>query len=248
MKVHYSSKTPEWSTPQEITDDLGPFDLDPCASPSNAKAPLFFTVEDDGLSKEWTGRVWMNPPYGRQIKKWVEKAALSEALVVALLPSRTDTRWWHDWVMPYADEILFVRGRIKFSAVAVNAPFPCVIVVFGAGTMPPRFGSYVLPSKRGGPRSVTLEVGKTSDKAKRFEDRVSRIDKGQRYRVELSRDFDGLWQHYGWLDNDDDGDTEVCAFMGFPADSVRLVSRNVRYDGQVESERYKAEVVDTTTP
>lgn len=101
--VHFSSATDLWSTPQDFFDLLNDefhFTLDPCSNKENAKCEKFFTKEDDGLAQDWSGeRVFMNPPYGREISKWVEKAANSDALVVCLLPARTDTKWWHDHVV-----------------------------------------------------------------------------------------------------------------------------------------------------
>ena len=83
----------------------------------------------DGLKQEWTGVCWCNPPYGRQIGKWVEKACKSLATVVMLLPARTDTKWFHDWCLPYG-KIEFLRGRLKFGGCDNSAPFPSMIVVF----------------------------------------------------------------------------------------------------------------------
>lgn len=104
MSVHFSSKSDDWSTPQELFDLLDArfqFTLDPCASPDNAKCVLYYTPENDGLAASWyRHRVFMNPPYGRQIGAWVKKAydeAQAGALVVCLLPARVDTKWWHDY-------------------------------------------------------------------------------------------------------------------------------------------------------
>jgi phage N-6-adenine-methyltransferase len=134
--VHFSSATPEWATPQELFDELahifGGFTLDPCATSSNAKCKQFFTLEDDGLSKPWTGKVFMNPPYGREIGKWVRKAweeSLRGALVVCLLPARVDTRWWHDYAKK--GHVYFLRGRLKFGSSRNSAPFPSALVTFG---------------------------------------------------------------------------------------------------------------------
>ena len=135
----YSSATPEWATPRGLLADLaeryGPFDLDPCATPESAAAPRFFTKADDGLSKPWTGRVFMNPPYGREIPRWVAKAweesRANADIVVCLLPARTDTRWWHDHVMRvWPDGITFLRGRLRFGGAKNSAPFPSAVVVF----------------------------------------------------------------------------------------------------------------------
>ena len=134
MNVHFSSKTDQWSTPQEFFDkynDIYKFDLDVCADKDNHKCDRYFTKEDDGLSKKWVGVCWMNPPYGRGIRKWIEKAYRSScegAIVVCLIPARTDTSYWHDWVMK--GKIEFIRGRLKFGSSKNGAPFPSAIVVF----------------------------------------------------------------------------------------------------------------------
>lgn len=111
------------------------FDLDVCASATNAKCALYYTEDDDGLSMEWLGTCWMNPPYGRGIGKWVKKAYVSnrdnKATVVCLLPARTDTAWWHDYVIAHAAEVVYIRGRLRFSGSKINAPFPSAVVVFG---------------------------------------------------------------------------------------------------------------------
>src|SRR5262249_39145220 len=109
-----------------------PFDLDPCATAANAKAPRFYTRDDDGLRQPWTGRVFCNPPYGRVIAEWVAKAKAAAAttaeLVVLLVPARTDTRWWHEHV---ADaEGGFLPGRVRFVEAKSGAPFPSAVVVF----------------------------------------------------------------------------------------------------------------------
>lgn len=134
VKVHYSSESSEWSTPQALFDALHKefrFNLDPCATPENAKCKKYFTKEDDGLKKSWRGkRVFMNPPYGREIGPWVAKAARGGAyLAVCLLPARTDTRWFHEYIYGKAD-IRFLRGRVKFGGGKNSAPFPSMIVIF----------------------------------------------------------------------------------------------------------------------
>ena len=136
MNPMMSSKTDEWETPQNFFNDLNNefgFQLDVCALPENAKCERFFTPENDGLSQEWSGVCWMNPPYGRQIGKWVEKAyktATEKGItVVCLLPARTDTRWFHDYILGKA-EIRFIKGRLKFGGSSENAPFPNMVVVF----------------------------------------------------------------------------------------------------------------------
>lgn len=135
LKVHFSSKSKVWETPKSLFDtisnDYGPFNLDVCASPQNAKCEKFFTEEDDGLSQKWYGKCWMNPPYGRRIKDWMKKAyesSLEGATVVCLVPSRTDTKWWHDYAMK--GEVSFIKGRVKFVGAEHVAPFPSAIVVF----------------------------------------------------------------------------------------------------------------------
>ena len=136
MKVHYSSETNEWATPQNVFDVLNDefnFMLDPCATKENAKTEKFFTIEDDGLSQEWTETTFMNPPYGREIKKWVKKAyeeSLKGTVVVCLIPARTDTSYWHEYIFEKACEIRFVKGRIKFGDSEQGAPFPSAVVVF----------------------------------------------------------------------------------------------------------------------
>ena len=134
MQVMYSSKTDLWATPQDFFDALDGeyhFDLDVCALPENAKCAEYYTPEVDGLAQDWTGRrCWCNPPYGRQIGRWVEKAAKSRALTVMLLPARTDTRWFHDFIYGKDAEIRFIKGRLKFGESTKNAPFPSMVVVF----------------------------------------------------------------------------------------------------------------------
>ncbi|MDO0986996.1 phage N-6-adenine-methyltransferase [Staphylococcus haemolyticus] len=137
MEVHYSSKSNEWATPQNLFDELNNefnFTLDPCATDENAKCSKYFTIEDDGLSKDWSNDVvFMNPPYGREIKKWVKKAYeenLKGATIVCLIPARTDTTYWHDFIFDKADDIRFLRGRLKFGNSKNSAPFPSAIVVY----------------------------------------------------------------------------------------------------------------------
>ena len=138
LKTMFSSVRIDYPTPDDVYKQLNDefdFTLDPCANLENAKCRNFYTAEQDGLSKKWTGKVYMNPPYGRDIGRWIAKAYRSVTqkeceLVVALIPSRTDTRWWHDYVMK-ADEIRFVKGRIKFDG-KNSAPFPSAIVIWRA--------------------------------------------------------------------------------------------------------------------
>lgn len=132
----FSSKTDMWETPQDFFDKLNRefhFTLDACATHENAKCENFYSPEQDGLSMPWKGRVWCNPPYGRRVGQWVEKAHMSAqtgALVVMLLPARTDTAWFHDYIYRRA-EIRFIRGRLKFGSSKNSAPFPSMVCVFG---------------------------------------------------------------------------------------------------------------------
>ena len=129
----------EWATPQWLFDKLNEefsFTVDVCAKFENAKVGVFFSKEVDGLKEDWNiypvNICWMNPPYGREIVKWVEKAyneSLKGTTVVCLLPARPDTRWWHDYVMK-AKEIRFIKGRLKFGGAKNSAPFPSCVVVF----------------------------------------------------------------------------------------------------------------------
>ena len=138
MKVHYMSNTNEWYTPFDLFNTLDKrfdFNLDPCATKENAKCENYFNKEDDGLSQNWYGSVFVNPPYGRAIGKWVEKAykeSLKECVnnVVMLIPARTDTIYWHDWIFPFAKEIMFIKGRLKFGGSKNSAPFPSAIIIF----------------------------------------------------------------------------------------------------------------------
>lgn len=130
--VMFSSKTDMWATPQNFFDKLNEefgFNTDVCAIPENAKCKRFFSPDVDGLKQEWTGVVWCNPPYGKEIGKWVKKAHDSICTTVALLPARTDTRWFHDYILGKA-EIRFVRGRLKFGGASTSAPFPSMVVIW----------------------------------------------------------------------------------------------------------------------
>ena len=143
LQVHFSSASDDWSTPGFLFEALNAefhFTLDPAASPSNAKCPKFFTWMEDGLTQDWTGEtVFLNPPYGRKIGRWVAKAyktSLSGSVVVCLLPARTDTVWWHLYCAK--GEIRFLRGRLKFGEAKNSAPFPSAIVVFRPWAQPVR--------------------------------------------------------------------------------------------------------------
>ena len=130
------SKTIEWETPQYVFDKLHEefdFTLDVCASDDNHKCEKYFTITDDGLAQEWVGRCWMNPPYGRDITLWVEKAVYSVKngadIVVGLLPVRADTKWFHNFVLPNA-EICFIKGRLKFGGFKAGAAFASMVCVW----------------------------------------------------------------------------------------------------------------------
>ena len=132
----FTSTTPEWETPQDLFDELNAefgFTVDVCANKENAKCSKFFTIEDDGLAQNWSnwgGYKWMNPPYGREIGRWVKKASDS-GKVVALLPARTDTKYFHNYIYnKFNVEIRFIKGRLKFSGSKNSAPFPSMIVIF----------------------------------------------------------------------------------------------------------------------
>lgn len=136
MNVHFSSKTDMWATPQDFFDkynNIYQFETDVCASRENAKCAKYYTKEQNGLAQEWTGKCWMNPPYGREIKDWIKKAyesSINGATVVCLVPARTDTSWWHDYCIK--GQIEFIRGRLKFGGSQNSAPFPSAVVVFNS--------------------------------------------------------------------------------------------------------------------
>lgn len=134
----FSSKIHDWGTPQKLFDELNAefkFTLDACANETNYKIDNYFTESDNALIQEWNGVIWCNPPYGRQVKEWVRKAYEESKrgnTVVMLIPARTDTAYWHDYVIH--GEVRFIRGRLKFEnkdRVSIgSAPFPSAIVVF----------------------------------------------------------------------------------------------------------------------
>lgn len=134
----FSSNTPEWATPRAFFDALDAefhFTLDPCATPENAKCARYFTREQDGLAQDWGGqKVFCNPPYGRAIKDWVrkcwEESRKPGTLCVMLIPARTDTAYFHDYIYKKAREIRFIRGRLHFNESKAGAPFPSMVVIF----------------------------------------------------------------------------------------------------------------------
>lgn len=137
-KAMFTSNTAEWATPQAFFNELDAefhFTLDPCATPQNAKCARFFTKETDGLAQSWQGEtVYCNPPYGRDLAKWVKKASDEvirgggRTLVVMLIPARTDTSYFHDYIYK-RHEVRFVRGRLHFNESKCGAPFPSMVVV-----------------------------------------------------------------------------------------------------------------------
>ena len=134
-KAQLTSNTCEWETPQQLFDDLNAefrFTLDACATAENAKCAAYYTREQDGLKQKWGGTVWCNPPYGKGIIQWVKKAyaeTQNGVTTVMLLPARTDTQWFHDYVLPSA-ELRFIRGRLKFGGGKDTAPFPSIVCIF----------------------------------------------------------------------------------------------------------------------
>ena len=133
----FSSKTDLWATPQDFFDKLNSefnFTLDPCSTHENAKCKKHYTKEDNGLLKSWKGEtVFCNPPYGRELTKWVEKSYKenkeNNTTVVMLIPSRTDTKWFHNYIYGIA-EIRCRKGRLKFGNSKNSAPFPSMVVIF----------------------------------------------------------------------------------------------------------------------
>jgi phage N-6-adenine-methyltransferase len=137
-EVMFSSKSDEWETPQDLFNKLsseyGGFTLDVCATEQNKKCEKYFDKKINGLEQSWQGEIcWMNPPYGKEIGKWVKKAheesLTGNCVVFALLPARTDTRWFHDYI--YKNHAFtLLKGRLKFGGSKNSAPFPSMIVIF----------------------------------------------------------------------------------------------------------------------
>lgn len=134
--IHFSSNTNEWATPQSFFEELNKefnFTLDPCATKENAKCLKYYIQEQDGLSQIWDNEiVFCNPPYGREIGKWVKKS--SEAMggvVVMLIPARTDTKYFHEYIYQKPNvEVRFLKGRLKFGGSKNSAPFPSMVIIF----------------------------------------------------------------------------------------------------------------------
>ena len=152
----FSSDRQDWATPQALFDVLDRefyFALDAAASVSNTKCREFYSKEDDALTQSWCvgagEAVWLNPPYGREIGKWIKKAYEESQKgfpVVCLTFCRTDTRWWHDYAMRAA-EIRLVPGRITFVGADAGAPAPSCLLVFDESRRSPRFVAQHLPRK-----------------------------------------------------------------------------------------------------
>ena len=120
LEVHFTNKSNEWETPRSLFKDLDDefnFTIDVCATKDNTKCERFYNKQSNGLAQSWENEIaFMNPPYGREIGTWIEKAyreSLNGAIVVCLIPARTDTRYWHDYIFPNA-EVRFLKGRVKF--------------------------------------------------------------------------------------------------------------------------------------
>lgn len=135
-KALFSNNSDEWSTPQDFFNQLDlefHFNLDPCATKENHKCERYFSQEENGLSKNWGGcTVFVNPPYS-QLKHWVKKSweetHKPNTTVVMLIPARTDTKYFHDYIY-HRSEIRFIKGRLKFGNSKTGAPFPSMVVVF----------------------------------------------------------------------------------------------------------------------
>lgn len=143
MGVHFSRTSDEWETPQPFFDELNRefgFGLDVCATADNRKCARWFGIEADGLTQDWENSIcWMNPPYSN-LRNWMAKASKSAkagAIVVCLIPSRTDTRAWHDFIWDETKhaarpgvEVRFIKGRLKFGGCDNSAPFPSAVIIF----------------------------------------------------------------------------------------------------------------------
>lgn len=139
--TRFKSNTVEWATPDDVFQPLDNefgFTLDVASTHENAKCEQHFTQEDDGLSQQWDGVCWMNPPYGKDVPKWLKKA-LDESsrgvTTVCLIPARTNTKWFHELCLNKA-EVRFVKGRPKFGDSNHGLPLPLAVVIYR-----PRYGS-----------------------------------------------------------------------------------------------------------
>lgn len=141
-KSLYSSNKDDWETPKDLFKKLDRefgFTQDVCANTNNKKCDNYFSIQDDGLKQPWFGVAWMNPPYGRGIDKWLAKAyreSHNDCICVCLLPVRSDTKWWHNYVMK-SYEIRLLTRRLSFEGSNNKAPFPAAIVIFKPGSTKP---------------------------------------------------------------------------------------------------------------
>ena len=137
-ELMFSSKDETWTTPQDFFNELNSefnFTLDPCCLPNTAKCKKYYTPKENGLIQDWSNEsVFVNPPYGREIYDWVKKCSeeskKENTKVVMLIPARTDTKYFHDFIYHKASEIRFLKGRLKFGDSKNSAPFPSMVVVF----------------------------------------------------------------------------------------------------------------------
>jgi len=169
QKALISSKTNEWATPQDFFDELNNefgFTLDPCSTDENCKCLKHYTLDNDGLTKDWSNDVvFVNPPFGGNTADWIRKALLESkngSLVVCLIVSSTDRSYWHDYIFPYAAQIRFVRGRLKFNQSPTTAPFASAVVVFTDKTTYKNricyYGKSVSMAKKAGEKQITKPI------------------------------------------------------------------------------------------
>lgn len=137
QKAMISSKSNEWETPQEFFDKLNKefhFTLDPCCRKDTAKCSKYYTIKEDGLRQDWSKDIiFMNPPYGGHTGDWIKKAleeSRKGAVIVCLIVSSTDRSYWHEYIFPYASQIRFIRGRIRFGKSKSTAPFASAVIIF----------------------------------------------------------------------------------------------------------------------
>ena len=135
IDLMFTNARDDWETPQALFDELNAefnFMLDAAASDTNHKCEKYYTIADNALKQDWSKSTFVNPPYGRDLARWAEKCyveSLKGNTVVLLVPARTETAWFHDFVYGKA-EIRFIRGRVKFSGYKYNAPFPSMICIY----------------------------------------------------------------------------------------------------------------------
>ena len=136
----FSSESENWATPIDLFKSLDyvfNFTLDPCSGADNFKCEKHYTIDDNGLSKDWGGeKVFCNPPYGRDktgqwMKKCFEESKKPGTIVVCLIPARTDTKWFHEYCYQTSAQIYFIKGRLRFGDSPNAAPFPSMLIIFG---------------------------------------------------------------------------------------------------------------------